>query len=79
MTEPGFPPLTDSEEEVETEAIRVRLEHDFTPAVPVALIDLVWEEEQERLADAAIRRFLPLLAERAARDRLRGLSGTAHR
>ncbi|HET6965486.1 MAG TPA: hypothetical protein VFH58_11995 [Acidimicrobiales bacterium] len=75
MTDSGFPVLADPEEEVEMETIRVRLEHDFTPAVPVPLIDLVWEEEQERLADASVRRFLPLLAERAARDRLRGLSG----
>lgn len=75
MTEPGIRPLTSREEEVEIDAIRVKLEHDFAPAVPVALIDLVLEEEQERLADAAVPHFLPLLAERAARDRLRGLSG----
>lgn len=77
MTEPGFPVLTGPDEEVEREAIRVKLEQDFTPSVPVPLIDLVWEEEQERLADAPVRRYLPLLAERAARDRLRGLSGAS--
>lgn len=75
MKKPGFPLLTAGGEQAEMESIRAQLEIDFTPAVPVPLIDLVWQEEQDRLAGAPIQRFVPLLAERAARDRLRGLSG----
>ncbi len=79
MTEVAVPQLTARQEKLELEAIRAKLEHDFESSLPVPLIDLVWQEEQERLADAPVTRFVPLLAERAARDRLRGLSGAPRR
>lgn len=79
MTEVAVPPRTARQQTLEVEAIRVKLEHDFGAALPVPLIDLVWQEEQDRLADVAVTRFVPLMAERAARDRLRGLSGAPRR
>ncbi len=79
MTEVAVPPLAALPETLDLEAIRVRLEREFETAVPVPLIDLVWQEEQERLPEASVPGFGPLLAERAARDRLRGLSGAPRR
>ncbi len=61
--------------EAEIDDVRLRLEHDFRGALPVALIDLVWQEEQDRLVGGPHPEFFPLTAERAARVRLRGLCG----
>ncbi len=82
MEEAGRPRPTVAEEagvavadEAEIEDVRLRLEHDFQGALPMALIDLVWQEEQDRLAGATHCAVFPLAAERAARVRLRGLRG----
>lgn len=79
MTQVAVPQLNARQEKLELEAIRAKLEHDFQASLPMPLIDLVWQEEQDRLAEAPVSRFVPLLAERAARDRLRGLSGAPRR
>ena len=64
-------------DEAQLEEVRLRLEHDFQAALPVPLIDLVWQEEQDRTVGSTVHRLDPLDAERAARDRLRGLCGAA--
>ncbi len=82
MEEVGRPCPTVAEEagiavadEAEIEDVRRRLERQFRGVLPVALIDLVWQEEQDRLAGATHCAVFPLAAERAARVRLRGLRG----
>lgn len=44
------------------------------PRLPEVRISTAVETERQRLADARIREFLPLLAERAAADHLRAES-----
>lgn len=45
------------------------------PRLPEVMISTAVDAERQRLADARIREFLPLLAERAAAGRLRNEVG----
>lgn len=74
MNDPGFVQVT-AGGGPELETILARLEHDFRSVLPVPLIHLVWQEEQDRLVDEPAPDLAPFAAEHAARDRLRGLSG----
>ena len=69
---------TPFEEPVDLDRLIAKLERDFSAHVPRALIETVLREE-ERLAGDQVLDLATLAAERAARDRLRGLSGAPRR
>ena len=78
MDEAGASPEKVSDEPVDLERLLAKLERDFSARVPRALIETVLREE-ERLAGDQVLDLAALAAERAARDRLRGLSGAPRR
>ena len=63
--------LDDEELEIrELDRVGTRLGREFAP-VDRSRIDALVTEETERLASATVRRFIPVLVERAVRERLR--------
>jgi hypothetical protein len=76
--EDGMSPQGPAEEPVDLERVIAKLERDFSASIPRALIEIVVREE-ERLAGHEVLDLSALAAERAARDRLRGLSGAPRR
>ena len=78
MAEAGTTAGSPSDEPVDLERLIAKLERDFSAHVPRALIETVLREE-ERLAGEQVLDLGARAAERAARDRLRGLSGAPRR
>ncbi|GAC1415236.1 MAG: hypothetical protein NVSMB57_10730 [Actinomycetota bacterium] len=52
-----------------------RLAEEFSEAVPPETIEAIIEDSVARWADAPVQAYVPVLVERAARQRLRELAG----
>ena len=61
------------EVDVHRAAAAQRLEAEFGELIPPDTIDRTLEESYERWSEARITMYVPVLAERAARDQLRHL------